>query len=197
MLALIFSIVINVALLLTFFRFLMQLATIDPLNPVVQATFKATKAIDLFNTILPAVNKGRVNLAALVLLILLFLLKIYGLNHLGESVSIFEVEYKHLASSADGLLLGTLMAATDGMVQFCQMLIFAAILMSWVILLTQSQGPFVTVIQDLAEPLFAPFRRIVPNMGMIDLSPILAILALMIIEILMKAVADTILATFV
>ncbi len=39
---------------------------------------------------------------------------------------------------------------------------------------TQSRSPYIEVIQDLAEPLLAPFRRLLPNMGMIDLSPILA-----------------------
>ncbi|MGE8649957.1 MAG: YggT family protein, partial [Acinetobacter sp.] len=45
------------------------------------------------------------------------------------------------------------------------------------------------VVQELAEPLLAPFRRIMPNMGMIDLSPILAILALIVIEMIMNQVA--------
>ena len=35
---------------------------------------------------------------------------------------------------------------------------------------TQSRSPYIEVIQDLAEPLLAPFRRLLPNMGMIDLS---------------------------
>jgi len=35
----------------------------------------------------------------------------------------------------------------------------------------------------------APFRRILPNMGMIDLSPILAFLALLIAEKVMEYVA--------
>ena len=45
------------------------------------------------------------------------------------------------------------------------------------------------MIQELAEPLLAPFRRILPNMGMIDLSPIIAFLTLYIIEIIMNQVA--------
>ena len=54
---------------------------------------------------------------------------------------------------------------------------------------TQSRSPYIEVIQELAEPLLAPFRRILPNMGMIDLSPIIAFLTLYIIEIIMNQVA--------
>ena len=41
--ALIFGIIINVAILLVFFRFLMQLGGINAYNPVVMSTVKATK----------------------------------------------------------------------------------------------------------------------------------------------------------
>ncbi|WP_147695973.1 YggT family protein, partial [Vogesella mureinivorans] len=59
----------------------------------------------------------------------------------------------------------------------------------WVVMFTQSRSPYIEVIQELAEPLLAPFRRIMPNMGMIDLSPILAILALIIAEKVMEYAA--------
>ncbi|EPG8113916.1 YggT family protein, partial [Acinetobacter baumannii] len=49
--ALIFGILINVAILLVFFRFLMQLAAVSPYNPVVLSTVKATKIVDIFGRI--------------------------------------------------------------------------------------------------------------------------------------------------
>lgn len=187
--ALIFNVIINVAILLCFLRFLMQLAALDYFNPVVQSTIKATKVIDVFNSILPVIGKGRVNLAALVLLVLLYLIKVFGLSHLGVGLNIFDEHYKNLATGFDSILLGTLMAATDGIITFCRYLIFAAIIMSWVALFSQSRGPFTEAIQDLAEPLFAPFRKLIPNMGMIDLSPLFAILFLLILDIVMKNVS--------
>ena len=63
-------------------------------------------------------------------------------------------------------------------------------------MLTQVRSPYIEVIQELAEPLLAPFRRLMPNMGMIDLSPILAFLALMIAEMLMNEVAKALLTGF-
>lgn len=195
-LALIFNVIINVAILLVFLRFLMQLAAINFFNPVVQSTVKATKVVDVLNRTLPVVAKGRVNLAAIFLLIILYLLKVWGSSHLNIGINIFDVHYKNLAAGIDSLLLGTLMAVTDGIITFCRYLIFAAIIMSWVVMFTQNRGPYAEAIQDLAEPLFAPFRKIMPNMGMIDLSPLFAILALLIIDIVMANVSLNVLGGY-
>lgn len=165
--ALIFGILINVAILLVFFRFLMQLAAVSPYNPVVLSTVKATKIVDIFGRIFPTVAKGRFNLAALVLLIILYLLKIFGVMYLSGS----------MPNSPVHLVILTFVTMIQDLIRFCRYLIFATIILSWVVMFTQSRSPYIEVIQDLAEPLLAPFRRLLPNMGMIDLSPILAFLA--------------------
>ena len=187
--ALLLNVLLNVVILLVFLRFLMQLAGINFFNPVVQSTVKATQFVDVLNRSLPKPAKGRINLAAIILLILLYLVKVSVLSNMAGGITIFDAHYKNLASGADSLLLGTLMAVTDGVLTFCRYLIFAAIIMSWVTLFTQKSGPFTEAIQELAEPLFAPFRKIMPNMGMIDLSPLLAILALIILGVVMTSVS--------
>ena len=55
-------------------------------------------------------------------------------------------------------------------------------------MLTQSRSPYIEVIHELAEPMLAPFRKIMPNMGMIDLSPILAFFTLYIAEIMLRSI---------
>lgn len=187
--ALLLNVLLNVLILLVFLRFLMQLAGINFFNPVVQSTVKATQFVDVLNRSLPKPAKGRINLAAIILLILLYLVKVSVLSNMAGGITIFDAHYKNLATGADSLLLGTLMAVTDGVLTFCRYLIFAAIIMSWVTLFTQKSGPFTEAIQELAEPLFAPFRKIMPNMGMIDLSPLLAILALIILGVVMTSVS--------
>ena len=177
--ALIFGVLINVAILLVFFRFLMQLAVVSPYNPVVLSTVKATKIVDLFSRIFPTVGKGRVNLAAIALLVVLYLLKIFGLMYLSGQ----------MPHSAVYLLMTTFVTMIQDLLRFCRYLIFATIILSWVVMFTQTRSPYIEVIQELAEPLLAPFRKIMPNMGMIDLSPILAILALLVVETIMKEVA--------
>ena len=181
--ALIFGIIINVAILLVFFRFLMQLASVSPYNPVVLSTVKATKIVDMFSRILPTLAKGRVNTAALALLVVLYLLKIFGMLYLQDL----------RPNGPIHLLILTFVTMMQDLIRFCRYLIFATIILSWVTMLTQARSPYIEVIQELAEPLLAPFRRLLPNMGMIDLSPILAFLALYIAEILMNEVAKVLL----
>ena len=184
--ALIFGIIINVAILLVFFRFLMQLAAVSPYNPVVLSTVKATKIVDVFGRIFPTLAKGRVNTAALALLVVLYLLKIFGMMYLSGGMPNGPVH----------LLILTFVTMMQDLIRFCRYLIFATIILSWVVMFTQSRSPYIEVVQELAEPLLAPFRRIMPNMGMIDLSPILAILALIVIEMIMNQVAIVLLTGF-
>ncbi|TCB67451.1 YggT family protein [Acinetobacter sp. ANC 4178] len=177
--ALIFGIIINVAILLVFFRFLMQLAAVNPYNPVVLSTVKATKIVDIFSRIFPTLGKGRVNSAALALVVVLYLLKIFGIMYLSGA----------MPNSPIHLVILTFVTMIQDLIRFCRYLIFATIILSWVVMFTQSRSPYIEVIQELAEPLLAPFRRLLPNMGMIDLSPIVAFLALYIAEIIMNEVA--------
>lgn len=182
--ALFFSAFMNAAILLVFFRFLMQLAVISPYNPVVLSTMKATKFVDIFSRIFPTLAKGRVNLAAIVLLVVLCLLKNFGEMYLNGNPP----------NSALFLLIYTFVTMIQALITICRYLIFATIILSWVVMFTQSRSPYIEVIQELAEPLLAPFRRILPNMGMIDLSPIIAILALLVIETIMNEVAKALLS---
>jgi len=50
------------------------------------------------------------------------------------------------------------------------------------------------VVMQMTEPLLAPFRRIMPDLGPIDLSPMVAFLAIIICQHLLGAAAVTLLA---
>lgn len=176
--ALFFDIIINVAILLVFFRFLMQLAGVSPYNPVVLSTTKATKVVDIFSRILPTVGKGRVNLAALVLVILLYFLKVFGVKYLNAQPT----------GSAFYFVVATLLSMLQSLITILKYMLFGYIISSWIVMFTQSRSPYIEVLQELAEPMLAPFRKIMPNMGMIDLSPILAFFTLYIAEIMIKSI---------
>ncbi|TCS84397.1 YggT family protein [Tepidibacillus fermentans] len=55
-------------------------------------------------------------------------------------------------------------------------MIFVYILMSWIPQMAQS--PIGELLARLVEPYLRPFRRFIPPIGMIDISPIVAIFAL-------------------
>lgn len=181
----VFNLVINIATLLIFLRFIVQLAGVDYFNPVVQATVKATGIVDVFGRILPTVAKGRLNLAALVLLILLKLLDLMGNAYLNGIPTPPPLE----------LLLATFLQLIQGLLRFCRYIIFGSIILSWVTVFTNARSPFIDVVWQLAEPLLAPFRRILPNTGPLDFSPIVALLAIYIAEQLMASAAQTLLAS--
>lgn len=54
--------------------------------------------------------------------------------------------------------------------------IFARIILSWVD--QGGQWRITQILFEITEPILAPIRRIMPNMGMLDLSPMVAILLL-------------------
>jgi YggT family protein len=58
--------------------------------------------------------------------------------------------------------------------------IFVRALLSWIPNL-DPRNPFVMFIIQITEPVLAPVRAVVPRIGMIDLSPMIAIIVLQII----------------
>jgi len=75
-----------------------------------------------------------------------------------------------------------------------QYIVFASIILSWVIMLFQVMHPLVELIMQMAEPIIAPFRKITPNLGMLDFSVLVAILVLALLEIGIRIVGGNILS---
>ena len=69
--------------------------------------------------------------------------------------------------------------------------IFAHFIMSWLIafnVLNTNQQFVASVwytLQRILDPIYAPIRRVLPNMGGIDLSPIVALIGIEVIRILL------------
>lgn len=57
--------------------------------------------------------------------------------------------------------------------------IFIRVIASWVGM--DPGNPLVVVLHDITEPILAPIRQIMPRMGMLDLSPMVAIILLQLI----------------
>ena len=65
------------------------------------------------------------------------------------------------------------------LLQILLMAIFVRVLLTW--LPIDQSNPIVRVLFDVTEPVLAPFRRVVPRIGMFDLSPIAAMLIIQLI----------------
>lgn len=64
-----------------------------------------------------------------------------------------------------------------------QVLIFAILiraLISWFRI--APDHPIVRVLDDVTEPIMAPLRRVVPRLGMLDITPIVAMIGLQILQ---------------
>lgn len=82
-------------------------------------------------------------------------------------------------------VIGTLLY---GFLSVYSLLIFARIIFSWG--MVSRRNRVMRFLVDATEPLLGPLRRIVPTLGMMDISPIVAFL---IIWLFQKAIAETLL----
>jgi len=63
---------------------------------------------------------------------------------------------------------------------FLYILIFARVILSW--FPTQQGNPLVQMVFFVTEPILSPIRRVLPSMGTIDLSPMIAMILILIIQ---------------
>lgn len=64
--------------------------------------------------------------------------------------------------------------------------IIIRVLMSW-FAMGNASGPVFRLLDDVTEPILRPLRRVIPSLGMFDLSPIIAILLINFITQLIQA----------
>ena len=67
-----------------------------------------------------------------------------------------------------------------------QFAIIIRALLSW--FNPRPDNPLVVLLHDITEPVLAPLRRIVPRIGMIDITPLVAILLMSVIQQVLQQV---------
>ena len=55
--------------------------------------------------------------------------------------------------------------------------IFARVILSW-LPIGGSNNPLVAIVYQITEPILAPLRRVIPRVGIFDLTPMIAIIIL-------------------
>ena len=58
--------------------------------------------------------------------------------------------------------------------------ILGRVIISWINL--SSDNPIVVILYSITEPILGPIRRVLPQMGMLDLSPMVALIIMMVIQ---------------
>ncbi|MEL0027965.1 MAG: YggT family protein [Perlucidibaca sp.] len=173
---------LSVYIMLVWLRFLLQLAGADFYNPMSQFVVRATSPVlHPVRRIVPALFG--IDFAALVLIYLLKLLQLGAISQLtGQGVAPLE-----LAVTALFLLL-------LGAASFFFWIILGMVILSWVAMASGGVSPALMPLMQIAELILAPCRRILPDMGGFDLSPIIAFLAIKIFEILVGAAYPQVMA---
>ncbi|MDQ3810051.1 MAG: YggT family protein [Chloroflexota bacterium] len=64
--------------------------------------------------------------------------------------------------------------------QILWLLILVRVLLSWFPI--DPRNPIIRVLFEITEPVLAPFRRVIPRIGMFDLSPLAALLVIQFIQ---------------
>jgi YggT family protein len=73
-----------------------------------------------------------------------------------------------------------LISFLDILLQILSLAIFVRILLSWFPI--DRNNPIIKVLFDITEPVLAPFRRVIPRIGMFDLSPLAAMLVIQFLQ---------------
>lgn len=159
-------------LLIVLLRFILQLVRADFYNPLSQFIVRATKPLlNPLRRIIPGF--GGIDLASLVLAILIQLvLMILILMLMGYGVGGFIMQ----------LLIWSIIAVTSLFLKVFFFALIISVILSWVA--PGSHNPGAELVNQICEPALAPFRKILPNLGGLDLSPIFAFLALKLIDML-------------
>lgn len=166
----------TLCLLILLVRLLLRLCRANFYNPLSQFVFKSTEPVLApLRRIAPAFK--RFDTATLLLIILLQWLAIQA------TLAIAGVD-------SAPLLLPLVWAALGAVSMLLNIYfygILAVIILSWVA--PTSQHPMTALLYELIEPVMAPFRRIIPSFGGIDLSPIAIFLAINLLRMLLAELA--------
>lgn len=173
---------ISVYLMLVWLRFLLQAAGADFYNPMSQFVVRATSPVlHPLRRIVPSLFG--LDTAALVLIYVLKLLQLAAIAYLTEQA----ITPAALAVTALFMLL---LAAAS----FFFWIILGMVILSWVAMASNGVSPALMPFLQIAELILAPCRRLLPNMGGFDLSPIIAFLAIKVFEILVGAAYPQVMA---
>jgi len=171
--------VLSLFLLAVMLRFLLQVFRADFYNPISQFLVKVTNPVLApMRRVIPPI--GSIDTATVVLLIAVQMLGIVGLLLL----------YGSSLPNILWLLLWSLIGIAGLLVNFYFFALLAIIILSWVA--PGSSHPAISLLYQLTEPVMRPFRKLLPPMGGLDLSPIFMFVAINILKIILSNVAASV-----
>jgi len=160
--------VIGLVIFVLMLRFLLRVTYADWHHPIVKFIAKVTNPVCApVNKILPI--KGRWDWSAILTAIVIQFLFVMLVGYLTSRS--FSVPFMFLASTTE---------IANQLLDMIFWLIIIQAILSWI---SPGYNPNTALFDQLTQPILAPFRRFVPAMGGIDITPIVAILAIKLFQI--------------
>lgn len=175
------TIIFGLYISLLVIRLLLSFSRADFYNPISQLVVKATNPVLLpLRKIIPAV--GRID-TSLILLILIF-----------KSIELFLLaSLSNISVAPATLVLAAIIKTLDFILLVYLIIIIAQIILSWVVPPSATgQNPAVQLMHQLSEPVLRPLRKIIPQFGMLDLTPMAAIIIIGVLRIILFELAKAI-----
>jgi YggT family protein len=158
-------------LLIVLLRFVLQLVRADFYNPLSQFAVRATQPLlRPIRRIIPSLfglDMSSLLLAIVIQLILMALTLLLAYGTTGNPVQ---------------LLIWSIIGVTALFLNIFFFAMIISVILSWVA--PASHNPGAELVNQICEPMLAPLRRILPNLGGLDISPILAFMVLKLLDML-------------
>jgi len=158
-------------LLVIMLRFILQLVRADFYNPLSQFAVRATQPLlKPMRRVVPSLfglDMSSLLLAIIVQMLLMGVILVLLYGTFGNPVQ---------------LLIWSLIGVTALFLNIFFYALIISVILSWVA--PRSHNPGAELINQICDPFLAPFRRILPNLGGLDISPILAFMTLKLIDML-------------
>lgn len=157
-------------------RFLLQVVRADFYNPISQFLVKVTNPLVVpLRRLVPGV--AGIDISSLLLCLVLQMLGIVVL------MLIFGLGFPNILQ----LLVWSIVGVAGLLVNIYFFALLAMIILSWIA--PGSQHPAIYLLHQITEPVMAPFRKLLPPMGGLDLSPILVFILINVVQIALRNIA--------
>ncbi|WP_040259553.1 YggT family protein [Pseudomonas massiliensis] len=158
-------------LLIVLLRFVLQVVRADFYNPLSQFAVRATQPLlRPLRRIIPSLfglDMSSLILAIVIQMAIMALTLLLAYGTTGNPVQ---------------LLIWAIIGVTALFLNIFFFAMIISVILSWVA--PASHNPGAELVNQICEPVLAPFRRILPNLGGLDISPILAFMVLKLLDML-------------
>jgi len=181
-LVLVINTLFDLYVLLVLLRFLLQVLRADFYNPVSQFIVRLTSPpLRILRRVIPSVS-GQ-DAASIVFCLLLIYAKFLLMRALSVPVVSISGQVAQIgAASYLGLLVYSIADLVALVLTVFLVAVFLKAILSW--FATGQYNPVIGLVDRLASPVLRPIQRLLPPMGGVDLSPLFAILLLMVAKML-------------